>query len=351
MFERLELSLARFVAGLPPELQIRLSGKPLARADGDSLQPELQILLALRGLLSRKSMRERGVVESRARMRQKAALYCGPAIELASVTDLMIDGGGASIRARHYVPFEKSTGGKRPLPLLVFFHGGGFVLGDLDSHDAPCRFLCQEAQIQVLSVEYRLAPEHPFPAAVEDAVAAFRWAHANAASLGADPVRVGVGGDSAGGNLAAVVAQVQARDRGPMPVLQLLIYPPTDLVEERASMVQFGNGFLLNRTDLSWFVELYASQADVLDPRLSPLRSPDLSGLPPTLLFSAAFDPLRDEGEVYATALSAAGCQVKVKRLPGLVHGFISLLGFGTKSRAGLAEIAAITQAEFTKYE
>jgi acetyl esterase len=194
----------------------------------------------------------------------------------------------------------------------------------------------------VLSVDYRLAPEYPFPAPLEDARAAFRWARANAAKLGADPARVAIGGDSAGGNLSAVVTQLCVRDGEPPPALQLLLYPAVDRVEARPSLQLFESGFFLTVDELAWFQEQYTGTvgADVADPRVSPLRARDLSGLPPALIITAAFDPLRDEGEAYAAALRAAGSTVELRRIAGQVHGFANMTGVSPASRASLTEIA-----------
>ena len=236
----------------------------------------------------------------------------------------MIDG-PAPIPARHYEPLE--PGG--PHPLLVYYHGGGFLYGDLDTHDNVCRILCRHAGAHVLAVDYRLSPEHPFPAAVEDARAALRWAYVNAERLGADPSRIGVGGDSAGGNLAAVTSQLAANDGGPAPVLQLLIYPVTDFTIRRRSRELFGDGFLLTNAEMDWFEANYLGPGSpqASDPRASPLLATDLSGLPPAFVVTAAFDPLRDEGEAYARALQDAGTPATLRRFPGFIHGFINAAG------------------------
>ena len=221
-------------------------------------------------------------------------------------------------------PIERS---EKP-PLLVFFHGGGFVIGDLDTHDEPCRMLCRHAGVQVLSVDYRLAPEHPFPSAVRDALAAFRWAVAHASELGADAERVAVGGDSAGGNLSAVTAQLASRDGGPAPALQLLIYPDVDLTEARATSGRlFAEGFYLTENDRRWCTRHYfaGTERDASDPLASPALAQDLSGLAQAIVITAGFDPLRDEGEAYAEALRKAGTRVVLDRAPDLIHGFINM--------------------------
>jgi acetyl esterase len=231
----------------------------------------------------------------------------------------------------------------------VFFHGGGFVFGDLDTHDGVCRLLCRHAGAHILAVDYRLAPENPFPAAVEDARAALDWAFANAGRLGADPCRIGVSGDSAGGNLAAVVSQLAARDGGPAPVLQLLIYPAMDSTGRHRSRELFADGFFLTKAHIEWFETHYlgADRARGLDPRVSPLLAEDLSGLPPTLVVTAAFDPLRDEGEAYAEALRAAGTPARVRRFPGLIHGFAAAAGVSRTCRDAVIEIAGATRTMF----
>jgi acetyl esterase len=272
------------------------------------------------------------------------AVYAGKPTAVGAVADLELDT-TVALRARHYAPAE--AGG--PHPLLVYYHGGGFTYGDLDTHDGVCRVLCRHAGAHVLAVDYRLAPEHPFPAAVEDARAALHWAFGHAASLGADPRRIGVGGDSAGGNLSAVVAQLAAHDGGRAPVLQLLIYPATDFTRRHPSRDLFGEGFLLTASEMKWFEANYlgpeTTQAG--DPRASPLLAEDLSGLAPALVVTAAFDPLRDEGEAYAQALADAGTPATLRRFPGFIHAFVSIAGVSRSSRDALVEIAGATRAMF----
>jgi acetyl esterase len=271
-------------------------------------------------------------------------VFGGRPIAVRATTDLVIDG-PAPIPARHYEPPE--PGG--PHPLLVYYHGGGFLYGDLDTHDNVCRILCRHAGAHVLAVDYRLSPEHPFPAAVEDARAALRWAHVNAERLGADPSRIGVGGDSAGGNLAAVTSQLAAKDGGPAPVLQLLIYPVTDFTIRRRSRELFGDGFLLTNDEMDWFEANYLGPGSpqASDPRASPLLASDLSGLPPAFVVTAAFDPLRDEGEAYARALQDAGTPATLRRFPGFIHGFINAAGVSRTAREAVVEVAGATRAMF----
>jgi len=241
---------------------------------------------------------------------------------------------------RHYRPPVAE-----PAPLLVFFHGGGFVVGDIESHDGLCRMICVDAAIHVLSVEYRLAPEHKAPAAVDDCFAAYQWALGHAAELGAEPSRVGVGGDSAGGNLAALVA-LRSRDEGVLqPALQALIYAVLDLSAETPSRTLFSDGFFLSMSDSAMFTELYLGGTGLAadDPRVSPLKAADLSGLAPALIVTAGFDPLRDEGNEYATALRSAGVAVDHRQFHALTHGFASIASFGGGSAdATAATISAI---------
>lgn len=247
---------------------------------------------------------------------------------VAEVADLAIPGPGGDLGLRLYRP----DAGPVPPPLIVFFHGGGFVLGDLDTHDDVCRRLCREVGALVVAVDYRLAPEAPFPAAAEDAIAATRWCMAQAAALGADPARVATCGDSAGGNLAAVAA-IGVRDLGLSPALagQVLIYPVTDLRDgDYPSRVEMAEGFGLSQQAMDWFNGLYAPEPwQRQHPHASPVLSDDLSGLPPTFVMTAAYDPLCSEGEAYVRRLQQAGVAVQHLHLPGANHGvFTSVGGF-----------------------
>jgi acetyl esterase len=315
----------------PTRVQLRLSGKPQVRLDGQELDSGIQ--LTLRTLALRGTPTMVGAPYSnpepdavRARVHREALMFSLVKTEVGGVRELEIEGADGPLRARHYRP-PPSTASESP-PLLVFFHGGGFVIGDLDTHDEPCRLLCRHAEVQVLSVDYRLAPEHPFPAGVRDALAAFRWAVTHAPELGADADRVAVGGDSAGANLSAVTAQLIARGAGPAPAVQLLIYPAVDLTDARPPSGRlFSDGFYLTENDRQWCSRHYFSgtEVDATDPRASPALADDLSGLAPAIVITAGFDPLRDEGEAYAEALRKAGGQVVLDRVPELIHGFMNL--------------------------
>ena len=342
--QRAQNLFVRLLAALPPRLQVRLSGKPAVQLDGDTLLPEVQLSLALLERRGEPPLETLPPAQARLMRRHLAAVFSGRPVPVGRVRDLQLDT-PVPLPARHYAPAER--GG--PHPLLVFYHGGGFTYGDLDTHDGVCRLLCRHAGVHVLAVDYRLAPEHPFPAAVEDAREALRWAHANAERLGADPQRVGVGGDSAGGNLSAVVSQLATHDGGPTPAIQLLIYPATDFTSRHPSRELFAEGFLLTDSEMDWFEDNYlgGEQAQASDPRASPLLAEDLSGLPPALVITAAFDPLRDEGEAYAEALRAAGTRAILRRFPGFIHAFISAAGVSRASRDAVVEIAGATRAMF----
>ena len=335
LIDRIERALARRLLRLPGPVQRGLAGGRPVVVDGLVLLPEMQLMLAARRLTGAGRLGADSAERARRRMRRDCLLHGGAPVPVGAVRDLEIDGAAGSLRARHYAP---ASGGARPL--LLFLHGGGFVMGDLETHDAPCRVLCREMDAHVLAIDYRLAPEHPFPAAVEDAVAAYRWARAHAGSLGAEPGRLAVAGDSAGGNLAAVVAQAAAGD--PALALQLLIYPVLDLTQRHASRALFADGFLLTAEDTAWFDELYrgGTGSDAADVRISPMAATDLAGLAPALVVTAAFDPLRDEAEAYAARLAGAGVPVRLRRVDGLVHGFINFTGVSPAAHAGLVALA-----------
>ena len=232
----------------------------------------------------------------------------------------------------------------------MFFHGGGWVIGTRASHDNAFRFLAKHAGVRVLSIEYRLAPEYPFPSATEDALAAFEYAVAKASDLGADPARIAVGGDSAGGNLAAVTAQQTVKRGGPAPAFQLLIYPATDFARRYRSRDLFADDLFLTDVHMKWFEGHYVPEGtDLTDPRLSPLLADDLSGLPPALVVTAGFDPLRDEGEAYAEKLREAGVEVAVRRHADLIHGFLNFTGVGSRFREAVAETAGALRQGLSK--
>lgn len=265
--------------------------------------------------------------------------------EVARVEDGTLPGPAGGLRFRRYRPLDAPEGA---LPTLIYYHGGGFVIGNLETHDSTCRRLANRSRCQVVAIDYRLAPEHPFPAAVEDAVAAFRHIAANAAAFEADPSRIAVGGDSAGGNLSAVLCLIQRDCGGPMPAFQLLIYPATDNVTQTESRRLFAEGYFLTRDLMDWFFNHYApSGVNRRDPRISPLLVHDLSGLPPAFVLTAGFDPLRDEGRAYAEKLLGAGVKTTYVNYPGTIHGFFSMTRFLQQGLKANDEAAYALRAHF----
>ena len=262
----------------------------------------------------------------------------GEPVEVARVDDTDIPGPASPIPVRIYTP-----PGAGPFACLVYFHGGGWVLCDLDTHDVVGRSIARQAGAVVVSVAYRRAPEHKFPAAVDDSYAAVVWTAANAARLRIDPARIAVGGDSAGGNLSAVVCLKSREASGPPIALQILVYPVTNLCAfDTPSYQEFAEGYYLSRAEMEWFRSHYlAKREDGQHPHASPLLAPDLAGLPPALVITAECDPLRDEGEAYARRLSAAGVPVSSTRYAGMIHPFFSLGGVLPQGRRAVEQVAA----------
>ncbi len=338
--EQIETQTLKAVMALPEPVQRVLAGKPVV-LDGQTLAPETQLMLRLQRLARIPGTETLPIPEGRLAILHQAAMT-GGAQPIGAVRDLPVGG----LDARLYTP----SGAANPSGLLVFFHGGGFMYGDLDSHDAPCRFLAERAGVRVLSIDYRLGPEHPFPAAYDDALAAHRWAVEHAESLGVDPGRIAVGGDSAGGNLAAVVAIAAARERLPL-AFQLLVYPATDCDRATRSLELFAKGFYLTDHFMELSNQSYLpAGTDLRDPRCSPLHAELPDGLAPAHVVTAGFDPLRDEGEAYAAALADAGVTVEAIRYEGQIHGFVGMAslvddGAAAIDRAGAALKAALGAA------
>jgi acetyl esterase len=252
------------------------------------------------------------------------------------VYELTIPGPGGDLPLRLYRPSAA-----RPLPALLYFFGGGWVLGTIDTADGVARRLANSCGVLVAVVGYRLAPEHPFPAAVDDCYAALGWVAAHGAEIGADPARLAVGGDSAGGNLAAAVTLLARDDARPLAG-QLLVYPNTDQLADDESMRAADDPFLFNRHSVAWYRRHYLTgEQDAVNPLASPLRAPSLAGLPPALVITAEHDPLRDQGEAYARRLAGEGVPVELSRYPGMAHGFFTMTGTLDASRAAIAQAAA----------
>ena len=288
------------------------------------LDPQARALLERIAAAGRPALHTLTPPEAREEYRRARRALHPEAPDVAAVEDLTLPGPGGPIGARLYRP--RGTASAEVLPVLVYFHGGGFIIGDLDTHDVVCRTLANEAGGAVVSVDYRLAPEHKFPAAVEDAMAATRWVADEARRLAVDPARLAVGGDSAGGNLAAVVS-LSARDAGGPPIVfQLLIYPGTHPPHNTQSAAANGEGYLMTRATLDYFRAHYVrGPQDFNDWRCAPLLAPDLSRLPPALVITAGYDPLLDEGKAFADRLAAAGVDVRHHCYEGMIHGFITM--------------------------
>lgn len=330
--KKLSLTVARGVLRLPPKLARRVAGKPI-RADQQVLDPHLQILFALGQKAPDGGFERAGSVEAARRFYEDLSEgFELPVRAVPGTEDRTLELDGVRIPVRLY----GTKSGNTNAPAVVYFHGGGFVLGGLATHDRTCRRIAHGTGAIVIAVDYRLGPEHPFPAAPDDCEAVTRWVIENADSLGIDPARVAVAGDSAGGNLSAVVSQ-----RVPGLCFALLIYPSTDSVERRPSWRSFERGFALDTSSADWCFDLYASGAALDDPQLSPLRG-SFEHAPPTHVAVAGFDILRDEGLAYADALEAAGVRVTRSVHTDQAHGFLHLTRLASCRRATDTLVAAL---------
>lgn len=334
-----ETVVLRAAMNLPEKVQRRLLGKPVV-IDGQTLAAETQMLLKLQELTHQPPL---GVgqepVDARPVVVTQAQMVAGKQ-PIGAVRDLVVDGAAGPIAARLYIP--SSRFGADPAPTLMFIHGGGMALGDLDSHDGACRALAERSGVQVLSIDYRLAPEHPYPSAVEDCIAAYRWMVSNADVLNADPERLAVGGDSAGG-LLSVTTALQAAEAGLPMAFQLLIYPAVDFLTRSRSKELFdGGGFFLTKEGMDRLTAWYfPDEARKSDPLGSPGQRTEIpANLAPAFIATAGFDPLRDEGEAYGELLAKHGIEVEVKRYPAMIHGFFNIVGAGRECRANAADIA-----------
>ncbi|GAA1808366.1 alpha/beta hydrolase [Actinomadura chokoriensis] len=319
--------MLRGVFALPDAVKRLIVGAPVRR-DGQRLALDAQLLLTMMRLEGERRLAG-GTVEAARAGLARSTVYL-PKAPARPVAARSVDAGG--VPARLYTPEGLPEGS----PLLVFYHGGGWVIGDIGTHDTVCRYLAVHAEVRVLSAEYRLAPEHPYPAAPDDALAAYEHAVAHAADLGADPTAIAVGGDSAGGNLAAVVGVLAER----RPDFALLFYPATDLSGRRRSRSLFAEGFYLTDADMDWFGDHYCPEERRAEVKASPMLADDLTGFPPTYLATAGFDPLRDEGEEFAKRLEKAGVPVAVRRQEDLIHGFANMWSLGGRFREALSEAA-----------
>jgi len=335
-----ETVLLRAALALPEAAQKALLRRPVV-IDGLTLSPEIQVMLKLQQIAKLPALGMEALPQARATMDKQTEMIGGRQ-PIGALRELTVDGGAGPIAARLYIPSSRL--GPDPVPTLLFIHGGGHALGNVASHDAACRHLAENSGVQVLSVEYRLSPEHPFPAGVEDCIAAYRWMVENTDVLNADPARLAVGGDSAGGNLAATTA-IQAAEAGLPMAFQLLIYPVTDFANRAESRKLFdGGGFILEKPGMDklhrWYLPDAAQDAAPLASVL--LRTEFPQGLAPAYVVTAGFDPLRDEGEAYAALLASHGVQVEAKRYPSMVHGFFNIVGAGREAVGYNREIAAV---------
>ena len=338
--ERIQSGALAALTSLPGSVQRLLSARRTVQIDGQTMAPETQLLLTVLKYQPKPKMVSLTPPEARPMMAERISIAGGRPLPVAQVNDLTVAGGDGPIRARLYRP----TTADQDQPAIVFFHGGGFVIGDIDTHDQVCRFLAVHSDVTVVSIDYRLAPEHKFPAAVDDALAAFLDVHARAAELGLDPQRIAVGGDSAGGQLAAVTCLLARDQDGQIPAFQLLLYPVTDQSTTHPSMDLFGGSFFagLSRADIEYYTRNFLPEgADTSDPRISPLRAASHANLPPAYVATAGFDVLRDEGEAYAEALRNASVPTQSRRHAGLIHGFANMLAAGRPAQLALAEAAA----------
>jgi acetyl esterase len=308
------------------------------------LDAKAQTLIDARRALGGRPIETLSVADARAQTIQQSAPLNKRPTPVASVLNRTIPGPGGELPVRIYRPE-----GSGPFPTVVYFHGGGFVICNLDTHDGLCRALCDASRHQVVSVDYRLAPEHKFPAAINDAHAATRWVFEHAAEIDADPARICVAGDSAGGYLATS-ACIRLRDEGgPMPRGQVLVYPITTLhLDTTPSYAEFADGYGLTRAMMVWFLAHYLVDPSAAnDPLGSPLLVPNLSGLPPALIFTAEYDPLRDEAEQYAARLAESGVPTVLSRKSGMFHGYLRYVGLLDQARDGIEEVSSWLEDQY----
>jgi acetyl esterase len=352
--ERFERAAARAIGTVPEVVRRWIAGDAIARHDGVALDSRIAALVAVAARRGR-AFDPRVTVEQMRRSYARLTRVCG-IHEGGDVTvgELSIPTDDGMIGARLYRPARDahlahragdgqfagsgSTAPEAVLPLLVFFHGGGFVIGDVPSYDGLARFFAVQGQLAIVSVEYRLGPEHPFPRGAEDGIAAFAWAVRNAGELGTDAARTAVGGDSAGGTVAAAISAVAASRGLPRPAYQYLIYPGVDRRGDYASRRMFERGVPFTPATMEWFAANYAAGLDVDSPLASPLLAPHPEQNPPTYLLAAGFDPLVDEGKAYAERLRAAGVDVTYDLRPSLSHAFVNLAGVVPEARRALRD-------------
>lgn len=331
--------LVRTILSLPSPILRLMSGGGVVYRGGRTLDPRLQFLAA--GAARQPAMTTLTPEEARAGSNGAITQVCGAAEPGVTREPIAVPREGGTIPARLYRPEHQDPA----MPVMVFAHMGGGVIGDLETCDTFCTILARIVRTAVVSVDYRLAPEHRFPAGLDDVMTAYRHVRDNAARFGGPEGQAAIGGDSMGGNFAAVVCQELRRAGEPQPALQLLVYPCVDVASETASMTTYADAFPLNRATMDWFMGHYMGpQADPADPRLSPIREPDLSGLAPAVVVTAGFDPLHDQGEAYAKALHAAGAPTAYRCYDSLAHAFVAFTGAVPCADVACREVAGLVR-------
>ncbi|EJL31737.1 esterase/lipase [Caulobacter sp. AP07] len=334
--------ILKVLMSLPSPILRAMSGGGTVYRGGRTLDPRFQFLTAAAAKMP--SITSLAPDEARAASAKGLAAMSGPPEPGVRTEALSIDGPGGALKLRAYRPADQDSGA----PLIVFAHFGGGVIGDLETCHAFCGILARIARTAVISVDYRLAPDHRFPAGLDDVLAAFRWSRDNAARFGALPGTAAIGGDSMGGNFSAIVAQEMQRTGEAQPALQLLIYPAVDVASETASMTTYADAYPLSRPIMDWFMGHYMGpDANPVDPRLSPDKTADLAGLAPAVVITAGFDPLVDQGEAYAKRLVAAGVPTTYRCYDSLAHGFTAFTGAVPAADAACREIARLVRAAF----
>ena len=305
-----------------------------------SLDPDVKALVDAMAANDGPALSDLTPEEARATYRAMGAMLEAVDIPIGQVEDRTV---ANDVPVRIYTP----VAGSGVLPVIVFFHGGGWVIGDLDTHDAVCRALANESHAKVVAVDYRLAPEHRYPAALEDCYSVVQWVEKQASEINVDPNRIAVAGDSAGGNLAACVCLKSRDEKGPAVGFQLLIYPVIDQAATSGSRSEFAEGYFLEQTTMRWFSDHYMGSADWSEPLASPLHAADHSNLPPAFVITAGYDILRDEGKAYADALAQAGVDVTYKDFSGMIHGFFNMQGAVGVAREAIKEAGQAVEAAF----
>ncbi|MDP1630931.1 MAG: alpha/beta hydrolase [Caulobacter sp.] len=335
----LQKVLLKVMLSLPTPVLRMMSGGGVVYQGGRTLDPRFQFLTAGAGRMP--PMSSLSAEEARAASAAGLAMMAGKLEPGVRTETLSIEGPGGLLRLRAYRPADQDAAA----PLMVFAHFGGGVIGDLETCDAFCSQLARIGRTAVLSVDYRLAPEHRFPAGLDDVLAAYRWGRDNAERFGAAPGVAAIGGDSMGGNFAAVIAQDLKKAGEPQPALQLLIYPAVDVASETQSMTTYADAYPLSRDTMKWFMDHYMGpDTDPADPRLSPIKAEDLAGLAPAIVVTAGFDPLVDQGECYAKRLKDAGVPVIYRCYDSLAHGFTAFTGTIPAADTACREIAGFVR-------